>query len=141
MHLEQGSIEFLQQLATFATMNCHEASLQSTISLFIHLMKVREFQSHLKLLLDKAIIPSIDGLKAKDLLMVLRGMQAHKIGSVVQYDLLATEFARKVNETTLAESSKIAEVLAYGNATSTSCLRTMETLVFSYVEALSLMDD
>ncbi len=33
------------------------------------------------------------------------------------------------------------EILAYGYANSTSCLRTIETLVFSYVEALSLMDD
>lgn len=53
---------------------------------------------------------------------------------------MATEFARKVPNDSFYDVALVASILAQGNSNSSSCLKTVETLAFSYIEALSLMD-
>lgn len=68
--------------------------------------------------------------------MVLEGMNTLKIGNQVWFDLLATEFSRKVDQLKLHETSQIAEFLADGSAT--TCFKTVKILCLSYVEAAYL---
>jgi hypothetical protein len=80
-----------------ACISASQSSLNTVLSMYKSLRLITDFRPHLRVILDQCIIPKIDFLEGKDLFMVLEGMNALKIGNQVWFDLLATEFSRKVD--------------------------------------------
>ena len=93
----------------------------------------------MSVILEKSIIPKVDVLQGSEIMVICQGMRAQRIGSAIQYELLATEFARKVDQIGFKEQSTIAEAIALGNCSTASSYKTLETLSFAYTEALSLI--
>lgn len=93
----------------------------------------------MSMLLEKSIIPKVDTLQGSEIMVICQGMRSQRIGSEIQYELLATEFGRKVDQVGFKEQSTIAEALAFGNYNTSSSYKTLETLSFAYTEALNLV--
>ena len=135
-----GTVEFLQQLATIVSMNAERQSLQSylAVPVFDEMCKIEEFRSHAKVLLENTIIPQVNRLNTHELYVLIMGMLKQRIGQVSQFDLLATQFARAFQSTNLNVIVVICKGLAEGDASSESCFKTIEALVFSVIEAATL---
>lgn len=94
--LKQGSLIFIKHMMSLIALQGNQIGFKAMMNLLEQIKNMKQLDSEIKIILDNNIIPQVDKLQPQDILVVAKAMKNLTDLKSVFYDLIAAEYARKI---------------------------------------------